>query len=60
MHRSPMLTTGSVTMVWPGTIPAEMLTWGPTRVSRPMWIHRWPKTAPVGKARQLPGPKAPN
>ncbi len=55
MHRSPMRTTGSVTMVWPGTIPAEMLTWGPTRVSWPTWIHRSPKTAPVGKARQLPG-----
>ena len=24
-----------------------------------MWIHRSPKTAPVGKARQLPSPKAP-
>src|SRR5665213_1957347 len=60
MHRSPMRTTGSVTMIWPGTIPAEMLTWGPTTVSCPTWIHRSPKTAPVGKARQLPWPNAPN
>ncbi len=60
MQRSPMRTTGSVTIVCPGTIPAEMLTWGPTRVSWPRWIHRSPKTAPVGKARQLPEPKAPN
>jgi hypothetical protein len=25
MQRSPMLTTGSVTMVWPGTMPALIL-----------------------------------
>jgi hypothetical protein len=26
MQRSPMVTTGSVTINWPGTMPAEMLT----------------------------------
>jgi hypothetical protein len=60
MHRLPIRTTGSVTICWPGTIPAEMLTCGPTSVSSPMWIHRSPNTAPVGKARQLPRPNAPN
>lgn len=60
MHRSPMRTTGSETILWPGTIPAEMLTWGPTSVSRPTSIQRSPKMAPGGKARQLPDPKAPN
>ena len=49
-----------MTIFWPGTMPAEMLTWGPTRVSRPRWIHRSPKIAPGGKARQLPEPNAPN
>jgi len=49
-----------VTICCPGTIPAEMLTWGPTRVSAPMAIHCSPKIAPGGKARQLPGPKLPN
>ena len=59
MQRSPMRTTGSVTMLWPGTMPAEMLTWGPTSVSFPMEIHLSPNSAPGGKARQLPGPKWP-
>lgn len=44
----------------PGTMPAEMLTWGPTSVSRPIQIHCSPKMAPGGKARQLPSPNAPN
>jgi hypothetical protein len=26
MQRSPIRTTGSVTIFWPGTMPAEMLT----------------------------------
>jgi hypothetical protein len=59
MHRLPMLTTGSVTICWPGTIPAEMLTYGPHRVSSPRWIHRSPKMAPGGKDRQLPRPNDP-
>ena len=54
MHRSPMRTTGSVTMVWPGTMPAEMLVCGPISVSRPIRIQRSPKMAPGGNARQLP------
>ncbi|HUY67538.1 MAG TPA: hypothetical protein VMV06_12020 [Acidimicrobiales bacterium] len=49
-----------MTMSCPGTIPAEMLTCGPTSVSAPMAIHCSPKIAPGGKARQLPSPKLPN
>src|SRR5665213_2149567 len=60
MQRSPMLTTGSLTIFCPGTMPAERLTDGPISVSLPMWIQRCPKTAPSGKARQLPAPKDPN
>jgi len=59
MQRSPMLTTGSVTMVWPGTMPALMLVCGPMSVSRPIRIQRSPKMAPGGNAMQLPDPNAP-
>jgi hypothetical protein len=59
MQRSPMLTTGSVTIVWPGTMPALMPVCGPMSVSLPIRIQRSPKTAPGGNARQLPGPNAP-
>ena len=34
-----MATTGSVGIRWPGAIPAEMETPGPTMVSAPMWIR---------------------
>ncbi len=60
MQRSPIRTTGSVIMRWPGTMPAEMLTCGPINVSLPIRIHCSPKMAPGGNTRQLPLPNAPN
>ena len=35
-----MDTTGSLTISWPGAIPAVSDTWGPIIVSDPIRIHR--------------------
>ena len=59
-QRSPMRSTGTGPRSWPGTIPADMVTRAPIRVSAPMAIQRSPNTDPGGKAAIDPGPNAAN
>ena len=37
-HRSPIRTTGSLAITWPGTIPADSDTRGPIMVLAPIWM----------------------
>ena len=57
--RSPIDTTGSLTICWPGAMPADSDTYGPIMVWLPIRIQRSLKMAPGGKAIRLPSPKAP-
>ncbi len=58
-QRSPIRTTGSLTITWPGTIPADSDTFGPIIVPAPMWMERSLTSAVAGKQMTLPAPKAP-
>src|SRR6266516_3247521 len=42
-QRSPIRSTGTGPRSWPGTIPADRLTWAPIRVPSPIVIQRSPK-----------------
>jgi para-nitrobenzyl esterase len=54
-----MLTTGSVTHSWPGTMPADNDTCGPIMVPAPIRMKRSFTRATVGKQITLPVPNAP-
>ena len=59
-QRSPIRSTGTGPRSWPGTIPADRLTWAPIRVPSPIMIQRSPKTEPGGNAAIEPRPNAAN
>lgn len=58
-QRSPIDTTGSVTQVWPGTMPAESATCGPIIVPAPIRMYRSFMIVVGGKQITLPSPNAP-
>ena len=59
-QRSPIRSTGTGPRSWPGTIPADRLTWAAIRVPSPIMIQRSPKTEPGGNAAIEPRPNAAN
>jgi hypothetical protein len=52
--------TGSDTIDWPGTMPAESVICGPNMVPAPTWMYCSLKMALTGKQITLSRPMAPN
>ena len=59
-QRSPIRTTGLVTMSCPGPIPADKVTSAAISTSSPIHIHFSPKPEPVGHEMLEPLPNFPN
>ena len=59
-QRSPIRTTGSDAITWPGAIPAVRQACGPTIVPSPIRMYRSLYVAPCGNVSTLPRPNAPN